>query len=156
MPCLSCGVSWSRPRLKSPIDRSAKCQTLPTSEWETAPDRHCVSLSDNFGLSSKGSSALSTFLGLNNASPISPRINRTVPVTISPCGYAKSKSKAFVILFRFAANRQAAAGVGGPLPARHHNPLNALAFLGLSRVGPDCRISPTVIFCWRFMRVSMQ
>ena len=29
---------------------------------ETAPDRHCVSLSDNFGLSSKGSSALSASL----------------------------------------------------------------------------------------------
>jgi hypothetical protein len=44
---------------------------------------------------------LSTSLGLNNASPISPRIDRTVPVTISQCGYAKNKYKAFVIFASF-------------------------------------------------------
>src|SRR5829696_4523820 len=106
---------------------------------ETAQDRHCVSLSDNFGLSSKGSSALSTSLGLNNASPISPRINRTVPVTISPCGYAKSEYKAFVILLRFAANRQAARG-------HYRRGTTTLLIMPSSRVGPDCRISRQLIF----------
>jgi hypothetical protein len=93
-------------------------------------DRHCVSLSDNFGLSSKGSSVLSTSLPLNNASPISPRINRTVPVTISPCGYAKNKSKTFVIFASFRCKSTSGGRCGGHLPARHHNPLNVLAFLG--------------------------
>ena len=98
---------------------------------ETAPNRHCVSLSDNFGLSSNGSSALSMSLGLNNASPISPRINRTVPVTISPCGYAKSEFKACVIFFVSLQIDKLRQAWG---PARHYNSLNALAFPRLSRV----------------------
>jgi hypothetical protein len=48
--------------------------------------RHCVSSSDDLGLSEKRSSVLSMSLGLNNASPVSPRINKTVPVTTSHCG----------------------------------------------------------------------
>jgi hypothetical protein len=78
-----------------------------------APDRHCVSLSDNFGLSSKRSSVLSTSVRLNNASPISPRINRTAPVTISQCGYAKNKYRAFVIFASFRCKSTSGSGCGG-------------------------------------------
>ena len=49
-------------------------------------DGHCVSLSDESGLSEKRSSVLSMSLGLNSASPVSARINKTVPVTTSHCG----------------------------------------------------------------------
>jgi hypothetical protein len=70
---------------------------------ETAPDRHCVSLSDNFGLSSTGSSALSTSLALNNASPVSPRTNIGVPTATSHCGWSRNNDRAFFIFASFAA-----------------------------------------------------
>jgi hypothetical protein len=85
----------------SALAKTLMCSGSPTGLLLLTCDRHCVSLSDNFGLSSKGSSLLSTSLRLNNASPISPRINRTVPVTISQCGYARNKYKAFVIFASF-------------------------------------------------------
>jgi hypothetical protein len=56
-------------------------------------DGHGASLSVNFGPSSN--SVSTTSLRPNNEIPISPRTKRTVPATMSQCGYARNKAKAF-------------------------------------------------------------
>ena len=92
-------------------------------------DGHGASLSVNFGPSSN--SVSTTSLRPNNEIPISPRTKRTVPATMSQCGYARNKAKAFVIFASFCL-KTTGGGVYGPLPARHDNPLKVLAFLALA------------------------
>jgi hypothetical protein len=91
-------------------------------------DGHGASLSVNFGPSSN--SVSTTSLRPNNEIPISPRTKRTVPATMSQCGYARNKAKAFVIFASFCLKMTG--GVYGPLPARHDNPLKVLAFPALA------------------------
>jgi len=92
-------------------------------------DGHGASLSVNFGSSSN--SVSTTSLRPNNEIPISPRTKRTVPATMSQCGYARNKAKAFVIFASFCL-KTTGGGVYGPLPARHDNPLKVLAFPALA------------------------
>jgi hypothetical protein len=89
-------------------------------------DGHGASLSVNFGPSSN--SVSTTSLRPNNEIPISPRTKRTVPATMSQCGYARNKAKAFVIFASFCTS-----GGGrdvAPRLARHDNPLHVLTFQG--------------------------
>src|SRR3954469_4637939 len=90
---------------------------------------HGASLSVNFGPSSN--SVSTTSLRPNNEIPISPRTKRTVPATMSQCGYARNKAKAFVIFASFCL-KTIGGSVYGPLPARHDNPLKVLAFPALA------------------------
>jgi hypothetical protein len=91
-------------------------------------DGHGASLSVNFGPSSN--SVSTTSLRPNNEIPISPRTKRTVPATMSQCGYARNKAKAFVIFASFCL-KTTGGSVYGPLPARRDNPLKVPAFLSL-------------------------